>query len=109
MLPKTLFKTQILLFFVALTLPFPYCESFHIATKIRHKHICGRKLLDKVFSQCKVSVGASVSKEQLYENYASFASNSNDEDVPYFDKDSSICCHGTACYNDVIRQYCDFW
>ena len=103
------FKIQTFLLFVILTLHIQYCESFHIATKIRHKHICGKKLLEKVFSQCEDIVDASVSKEQVYEKYAFVASNSNAEYDPYFDEDNSICCRGTACYNDVIRQYCDFW
>ena len=104
------FKIQTFLLFVTLTLSIQtFVESFHIATKIRHKHICGKKLLERVFSQCEDIADASVSKEQLFKKYAFVASNSNSEDDPYFDKDISICCHGTACYNDVIRQYCDFW
>ena len=105
------FKIQTLLFCVTLDLlAIQYCESFHIATKIRHKHICGKKLIERVFSQCEYLQDATVSKEELYEKYGFRASNLNDADGdPYFDEGSSICCHGTACYNDVIRQYCDFW
>ena len=108
---KYLFISRAVLLCIIVALIIP-SESFHVATKIRHKHICGKKLLDKVFSQCEESVvSASVSKKQLSEKYSFSASNSNSDDNPdrYFEHDSSFCCHGVACNNDVISKYCDFW
>ena len=77
------------------------CETFHIATKIRQKPLCGQKLVDRILSQCMNS--AETNQPNM------LPLNTEAEDPNHNPEDNSICCHGIACHSDVIREYCDFW
>ena len=84
------------------------CSSFHIATKVRHKHICGRKLIANIVSHCRNSVATSQIEENTSVQRLSFTSESNFIS-PSFDFADTICCHGVDCYNNAISQKCNFW
>ena len=89
-----------MILFVASTL-FIQCKTFHIATKIRSKPLCGTKLIDKILNQCTESADANTP--------IMLTKNIEFDDQIDTPDDNSICCQGIACNSDVIRQYCDFW
>ena len=76
-------------------------KTFHIATKIRSKALCGQKLIHTILNQCTNSDLTNVPNI--------LAPNMESEDQNFISEDNSICCHGTACKREVIEQYCDFW
>ena len=91
-------------------LAFPYeNQSFHIATKIRHKHICGKRLYNKVFNLCKGSDSFSLEREKLLERISGEASAVSGPEDQNFGAKDMICCHGNACKRDKISQSCEVW
>ena len=97
---KVISNIQLVILLIASTLLIQ-SESFHIATKIRSKPLCGTKLIDKVLSLCIKSVATNVPNM--------LTPKMEQEDQNHTPDDNSICCQGIACNSDVIRQYCDFW
>ena len=76
-------------------------KTFHIATKIRSKALCGQKLINTILNQCTNSDRTNVPNI--------LSPNMESEDQNFNSEDNSICCHGMACQREVIEQYCDFW
>lgn len=119
MLSQTLLKVLLVSYFTIVILP-TKSNSFHIATKLRHKHICGKKLFARIVSHCGDSATTSLLEENtngrplsFTEDHShlplSFTSSKENAVSPSFDHDNRICCHGSACYNDAIAERCDFW
>lgn len=91
-------------------LVFPYeNQSFHIATKIRHKHICGKKLYNKVFNVFKDGVSFSLEREKILERISGEASAVSGPEDQNFGAKDMICCHGIDCKKDKISQSCELW
>ena len=91
-------------------LVFPYeNQSFHIATKIRHKHICGKRLYNKVFNLCKDSVSFSLEREKLIERISGEASAVRVPENQNVGTNDMVCCRGNDCKKDKISQNCEFW
>ena len=91
-------------------LVFPYeNQSFHIATKIRHKHICGKRLYNKVFNLCKDSVSFSLEREKLIERISGEASAVRVPENQNVGANDMVCCRGNDCKKDKISQNCEFW
>ena len=91
-------------------LVFPYeNQSFHIATKIRHKHICGKRLYNKVFNLCKDSVSFRLEREKLIERISGEASAVRVPENQNVGTNDMVCCRGNDCKKDKISQNCEFW
>ena len=91
-------------------LVFPYeNQSFHIATKIRHKHICGKRLYNKVFNLCKDSVSFSLERERIIERISGEASAVRVPENQNVGTNDMVCCRGNDCKKDKISQNCEFW
>ena len=91
-------------------LVFPYeNQSFHIATKIRHKHICGKRLYNKVFNLCKDRVSFSLEREKLIERISGEASAVRVPENQNVGTNDMVCCRGNDCKKDKISQNCEFW
>ena len=106
---QILLKVLLVSSFTILMLP-TKCNSFHIATKLRHTHICGKKLISRIVSHCGDSATTSLLEENTNRRLLSFtALNENVVKRPSFDNANRICCRGSACYKDSIAQRCNFW
>ena len=91
-------------------LVFPYeNQSFHIATKIRHKHICGKRLYNKVFNLCKDSVSFSLEREKLIKRISGEASAVSVPENQRVGTNDMVCCRGNGCKKDKISQNCEVW
>ena len=91
-------------------LVFPYeNQSFHIATKIRHKHICGKRLYNKVFNLCKDSVSFSLEREELVKRISGEASAVRVPENQNVGTNDMVCCRGNDCKKAKISQNCEFW
>ena len=91
-------------------LVFPYeNQSFHIATKIRHKHICGKRLYNKVFNLCKDDISFSLEREKLIERISGEASAVRVPENQNVGTNDMVCCHGNDCKKDQISQSCEVW
>ena len=105
---QILLKVLLVSSFTILMLP-TKCNSFHIATKLRHTHICGKKLISRIVSHCGDSATSSLSEENISGRRPLFASSNANVASKSSDNANRICCHGSACYNDDIAQRCGFW
>ena len=105
---KLLLDLSFVIYVIILVFPYEN-QSFHIATKIRHKHICGKRLYNKVFNLCKDSVSFSLEREKLLERISGEASAVIGPEDQNFGAKDMICCHGNDCKKDEISQNCEVW
>ena len=94
MLAKVIVIVLLISFLYVITL-LETCNSFHIATKIRRKHICGKKLIEKIFASC--GANSVYNGDNLSEMF--------EKKLPL----EKICCRGTECHLNVIAHNCDYW
>ena len=82
-------------------------NSFHIATKLKHKHICGEKLIVRIISSCEDNLKSNT----LQGNRMASLPLVSHQNIGYLppDKENKICCHGAACYMNAIAERCNYW
>ena len=105
---KLLLDLSFVIYVIILVFPYEN-QSFHIATKIRHKHICGKRLYNKVFNLCKDSVSFSLERERIIERISGEASAVRVPENQNVGTNDMVCCRGNDCKKDKISQNCEFW